>query len=70
MFVQHEENLTEEEKQARRKQQADAADKRAKNFNQGGGGEKIKAKAKQLEAAEKANAEKGGGPNMKWNVSS
>lgn len=46
---------------------AKAAEERAKNFKQGGGGEKLKAKAKALEEAERKNS--GGGPNaLKWTV--
>ena len=47
--------------------QADAAIARSKQFSQGGGGERIKAKARALEQAEKKNAEIGG-PSLKWTV--
>jgi hypothetical protein len=48
--------------------QAQAAENRSKDFKQGGGGEKLKAKQKALEDAQKKNEELGGGPNLKWNV--
>lgn len=48
--------------------QAEAAEKRAKDFKQGGGGEHLKAKAKKLEEAEKKNKELGGENALKWNV--
>ena len=48
---------------------AEAAEKRSKDFKQGGGGEKLKAKAKQLEEAEKKNREAGGPNSLKWSVS-
>ena len=47
--------------------QADAAIARSKEFRHGGGGEKLRAKAKALEEAEKKNAEIGG-PSLKWTV--
>ena len=49
--------------------QAEAAEKRAKDFKQGGGGEKLKAKSKALEEAEKKNRELGGTNTLKWSVS-
>eukprot|EP00607_Mallomonas_marina_P008995 CAMPEP_0182417710 /NCGR_PEP_ID=MMETSP1167-20130531/2142_1 /TAXON_ID=2988 /ORGANISM="Mallomonas Sp, Strain CCMP3275" /LENGTH=47 /DNA_ID= /DNA_START= /DNA_END= /DNA_ORIENTATION= len=46
---------------------AQAAETRSKNFSQGGGGEALKAKAKKLEDAQKANKEFGDtAPAMKW----
>lgn len=48
---------------------AEAAEKRSKDFKQGGGGEKLKAKAKQLEEAERKNREAGGPNSLKWSVS-
>eukprot|EP01033_Poteriospumella_lacustris_P017803 gene17802-12754_t len=41
-----EEPLSPEEVESRRRQQAEAAEQRAKSFQQGGGGDKLKAKAK------------------------
>ena len=47
--------------------QAAAAEQRSKDFKQGGGGEKLKAKAKALEDAERKNRENG--PNqLKWQM--
>jgi hypothetical protein len=46
--------------------QADAAIARSKQFNQGGGGEKLKAKTKELEKHEQKNRE-AGGKEMDWN---
>lgn len=43
--------------------QAKAADERAKEFKHGGGGEKVKAKQKKLEEAQKKNKDIGG-PDM------
>lgn len=48
--------------------QAEAAEQRSRQFQQGGGGEKLKAKAKALEQAEKKNADLGGPPALKWTV--
>ncbi len=42
--------------------QAKAAEERSKDFKQGGGGEKLKAKAKRLEDAENKNKIAFGGP--------
>eukprot|EP01031_Cornospumella_fuschlensis_P035929 gene35929-43577_t len=61
--------LSADEIEERRRIQAEAAEKRAKSFQQGGGGEKLKAKSKALEEAEKRNRELGGEPALKWNVS-
>eukprot|EP01040_Poterioochromonas_malhamensis_P000757 gene759-807_t len=61
------EKLTLEEKERRREAQAKAAEDRAKNFKQGGGGENLKAKQKALEDAQKKNAEKGG-QDLRWTV--
>lgn len=47
---------------------ADAAIARSKNFQQGGGGENLKAKAQRLEEYEKKNKELGEGPGLKWTV--
>lgn len=59
--------LTEEEKEERRLKALAAAEERSKSFKQGGGGEKLKAKAKALEEAEKRNRELGGpSPHMRW----
>ncbi len=52
----------------RRQQLAEAAEKRSKAFQQGGGGEKLKAKAKALEEAEAKNKALGGDNALKWNV--
>jgi len=61
------EPLTEEEKEERRLKALAAAEERSKSFKQGGGGEKLKAKAKALEEAEKRNKELGGSsPHMRW----
>ena len=46
---------------------ADAAKALSKNFAQGGGGERLKAKAKALEEAEKKNKEIGG-PSLQWTI--
>ena len=48
--------------------QVDAAEQRSKDFKQGGGGEKTKAKAKALEEAEKKQKELGGPTMLKWTV--
>jgi len=48
--------------------QAIAAEQRAKNFAQGGGGEKLKKKSKALEDAEQKNKDLGGPNALKWNV--
>ena len=48
---------------------AEAAVNRSKDFKQGGGGEKLKAKAKALEEAEKKNRDAGGPNSLKWSVS-
>ena len=50
--------------------QADAALQRSKQFNQGGGGDKLKAKAKAREDYEKRNTMLGGdsGTGLKWTV--
>lgn len=48
--------------------QADAADARSKDFKQGGGGERLKAKAKALEEAENKNKEIGGANKLRWQV--
>mmetsp|Transcript_29675 Transcript_29675/g.42367 ORF Transcript_29675/g.42367 Transcript_29675/m.42367 type:complete len:81 (+) Transcript_29675:61-303(+) len=61
--------MTEEELETRRRMQAEAAEKRSKDFKQGGGGEKLKAKSKALEEAEKKNRELGGTNTLKWSVS-
>ncbi len=60
--------LTEELRAARREERAAAAEARAKTFKQGGGGEKLKAKAKALEEAEKNNKANSGGVGLKWTV--
>lgn len=54
--------------ESRRRQQAEAAEQRAKSFQQGGGGDKLKAKAKALEDAEKKNKELGGNNALTWTV--
>lgn len=46
--------------------QARAAEERSKKFSQGGGGEKLKAKAMALEEAEKKNKELGGPNSLRW----
>ena len=46
----------------------EAAQARSKDFKQGGGGEKLKAKAKALEEAEKKQRELGGPNALKWTV--
>lgn len=46
-----------------------AAVERSAQFKQGGGGEKLKAKAKELEEAEKRNNAAGGISHLKWQVS-
>ena len=48
--------------------QAEAAEARSKDFKQGGGGDKLKAKAKALEEAEKKQRELGGPAALKWTV--
>ncbi len=46
---------------------AEAAEERSKKFNQGGGGEKLKAKAKALEdARQKNNSMPGNNKNLDW----
>mmetsp|Transcript_34490 Transcript_34490/g.45594 ORF Transcript_34490/g.45594 Transcript_34490/m.45594 type:complete len:82 (-) Transcript_34490:420-665(-) len=64
--------LTPEEREARRAQAAQAAEGRQKDFRQGGGGEKVKAKAARKEAAEQKAIAEGRGPNsrnaMQWQV--
>ena len=60
--------LSEEEIAERRAKAAIAAEERSKKFSQGGGGEKLKAKAKALEDAEKKNRDLGGSNTLKWNV--
>ena len=60
--------LSEEELAERRARAAEAALERSKKFSQGGGGEKLKAKAKALEEAEKKNRDLGGEPALKWTV--
>ena len=49
--------LTEEERAELREKQLKAAEERQKQFNQGGGGENLKAKAKKLEDAKRRNQE-------------
>jgi len=56
--------LTPEEAAQRREAQASAAEARSKDFKQGGGGEKLKAKQRALENAEKKNSALGGGNAM------
>lgn len=60
--------LTPEQIEERRAKAALAAEERSKKFSQGGGGEKLKAKAKALEEAEKKNRDLGGPNTLKWNV--
>jgi len=60
--------LSEEEIAERRARAAEAAVERSKKFSQGGGGEKLKAKAKALEEAEKKQRDLGGEPALKWTV--
>lgn len=48
--------------------QAAAAESRAKNFKQGGGGEALRQRSMKLEEAEKKNRELGGEPALKWTV--
>lgn len=60
--------LSEEELALRRAAMATAAEERSKKFSQGGGGEKLKAKAKALEEAEKKNKDLGGPNALRWNV--
>ncbi len=55
--------LSADEVEERRKIQAKAAEERSKDFKQGGGGEKLKAKAKRLEDAENKNRAAFGGPS-------
>eukprot|EP00981_Chlorochromonas_danica_P003016 scaffold602_cov179-Ochromonas_danica.AAC.13 len=62
------EYLSPEELERRRKLQAEAAEQRSRQFQQGGGGEKLKVKSKALEQAEKKNADLGGPPALKWTV--
>lgn len=57
--------MNEGDREEKRKLQAEAAERRAKSFAQGGGGERLKAKAKALEEAEKRNAGKGE-HTLKW----
>ncbi len=63
-------HLTEAEREDQRIKAAEAAETRANRFQQGGGGEKLKAKALAREKAEKdATREGGGGDNaMRWQV--
>lgn len=60
--------LSPEKLEERRKQQANAAEKRAKSFQQGGGGEKLKAKNAALEETEAKNKALGGESALKWTV--
>mmetsp|Transcript_15615 Transcript_15615/g.34510 ORF Transcript_15615/g.34510 Transcript_15615/m.34510 type:complete len:84 (+) Transcript_15615:163-414(+) len=56
--------LTPEEVARRREVQEKAVLDRQKDFKQGGGGDKLKAKAKALEGAEKKNRDMGGPSTM------
>ncbi len=61
--------LTEAERDDQRMKAAEAAEARANRFQQGGGGERLKAKALAQEKAEKDAARVGGGDNaMRWQV--
>ena len=60
--------LNPEKIEERRRAAAAAAEARSKKFSQGGGGERLKAKAKALEQAEKKNRDLNGGPTLKWTV--
>eukprot|EP00598_Pedospumella_elongata_P003972 CAMPEP_0184982522 /NCGR_PEP_ID=MMETSP1098-20130426/11985_1 /TAXON_ID=89044 /ORGANISM="Spumella elongata, Strain CCAP 955/1" /LENGTH=68 /DNA_ID=CAMNT_0027506235 /DNA_START=129 /DNA_END=335 /DNA_ORIENTATION=+ len=55
--------LSPEEIEHRRAIQAEAAENRSKDFKQGGGGEKLKAKQKKLDEAKRKNNDIGG-PDM------
>ncbi len=61
--------LTEAERDDQRMRAAEAAEARANRFQQGGGGERLKAKALAQEKAEKQAARSGGSDNtMCWQV--
>jgi hypothetical protein len=62
--------LTEEEKEEQRAKAAAAAEARAQNFQQGGGGERLKAKAAAREKIEKERPLTGPNsePAMRWQV--
>ena len=68
LFLLQLKKLSADEIEERRAKQAKAAEERSKNFKQGGGGEKLKAQQKALEAAERKNREAGGQNALKWNV--
>ena len=59
--------LSAEEIEERRTKHAAAAESRSKTFKGGGGGEKLKAKSKKLEEAERKNQARGGNmPHSNW----
>ena len=60
--------LSSEEIEERRRRQAEAAEMRSKDFKQGGGGERLKAKSKALEEAERKNKAAGGPNTLQWTV--
>lgn len=60
--------LSEEEREEQRNRASDAAEARQRTFKQGGGGEKLKAKAAKREAAER-DARLTGPNQLTWTAS-
>ena len=67
-FHRLQETLTEEQKSERREAARIAAEQRAKDFKQGGGGESLKAKAKRQEEIREKNAGTSNNNGMRWQV--